>query len=440
VYEAVRAELGGGEPVSLGEVQSKLIKNLARVAKDLTDSDIKCLAQCIDQNLPSSRRQQLLVDISDIVRQDGGTGIQRVVRSILKELLINPPAGFIVEPIYATQDNGYRYARTFTKNFLDLPSDLVSDEPISYRAGDFFLGLDLEYHVQLANSEFLRTLYRAGVKLHFVLYDLIPIQFPHFFEAHHAADELLHRWLSMVTRLGVVICISKSVATELCDWMSKNFIKQTPPFKSEWFHLGSDIASSLPTRGIPPEAKDVLDKLAKRTTFLMVGTFEPRKGHAQVLEAFDGLWKKSSNINLVIVGKLGWMLEGLSQHIKQHSELGLRLFWLEGISDEYLEKIYEVSDCLIAASYVEGFGLPIVEAAKHGIPIIARDISVFREVAGEYAHYFDSEKPEDLMSSINNWLDCYSNGKHIKSNAIKPINWNESSSQLLQIILNKGKN
>lgn len=43
------------------------------------------------------------------------------------------------------------------------------------------------------------------------------------------------------------------------------------------------------------------------------------------------------------------------------------------------------STCLIAASFGEGFGLPLIEAAQHGLPIMARDIAVFREVAKEYA-------------------------------------------------------
>ena len=49
-------------------------------------------------------------------------------------------------------------------------------------------------------------------------------------------------------------------------------------------------------------------------------------------------------------------------------------FRLQGISDEYLEQVYAASTCLIAASINEGFGLPLIEAARHGIPIVARDI------------------------------------------------------------------
>lgn len=81
------------------------------------------------------------------------------------------------------------------------------------------------------------------------------------------------------------------------------------------------------------------------------------------------------------------MVDLLVQRLCSHPELGKRLFWLNGISDDYLESVYAVCACLIAASYGEGFGLPLIEAAQHELPVIARDIPAFREVAGEYAFF-----------------------------------------------------
>ena len=89
-------------------------------------------------------------------------------------------------------------------------------------------------------------------------------------------------------------------------------------------------------------------ELASRPTFLTVGTIEPRKGHAQVLDAFELLWKEGVDANLVIVGKQGWMVEALAKRLRSHPERNKCLFWLEGISDEYLENLYAAStlpDC-----------------------------------------------------------------------------------------------
>jgi glycosyltransferase involved in cell wall biosynthesis len=124
----------------------------------------------------------------------------------------------------------------------------------------------------------------------------------------------------------------------------------------------------------------------------MVGTLEPRKGHQQALAACEQLWADGVDANQVIVGKQGWMVEALVERMTHHAELNRRLFWLDGISDEFLEQVYAASACLIAASYGEGFGLPLIEAAQHKLPIVARDIPVFREVAGSHAHYFSERR------------------------------------------------
>ena len=176
----------------------------------------------------------------------------------------------------------------------------------------------------------------------------------------------------------------------------------------------------------------------------MVGTIEPRKGHLQVLDAFDQLWSQGLDINLIIAGAEGWrdLRQAMRRTIPQivawlrsHPERGRRLFWIDGPSDEYLEKIYAASSCLIAASAGEGFGLPLIEAARHKLPIIARDIPVFREVAGGHAFYFTGEKPDALAQAVKEWLALYDQGKHPKSNAMPWMTWAQSAERLQEILL-----
>jgi glycosyltransferase involved in cell wall biosynthesis len=78
------------------------------------------------------------------------------------------------------------------------------------------------------------------------------------------------------------------------------------------------------------------------------------------------------------------------------------LYWIEGASDEELQRLYASCDALIAASYMEGFGLPIVEAAEYGKPVIASDIPVFREVIGESqaAAFFEAGSSSALSACI----------------------------------------
>ncbi len=68
--------------------------------------------------------------------------------------------------------------------------------------------------------------------------------------------------------------------------------------------------------------------------------------------------------------------------------------------------MYDAAQCLLAASEAEGFGLPLIEAAQHGLPVMARDIPVFREVAGDHAFYFDGTDPEHLADAIRTGWTC----------------------------------
>ncbi|HCJ51104.1 MAG TPA: glycosyl transferase family 1, partial [Gallionella sp.] len=384
----------------------------------------------IQKNYP---RRQLLVDVSELVHHDARSGIQRVVRSILKEWLHHPPDGYRVEPVYATVDQGYRYARRFTQSFLGCPDERLQDEPIDYAPSDAFFGLDLQPQVVPAQRAFYQTLRRQGVQVKFAVYDLLCVLMPQYFPPGSA--EGFARWLEVVAESDGAICISKAVANELTEWVKNNGPTRQRPFKIDWFHLGADVVNAVPNQGLPLDAVAVLDHLNGRKSFLMVGTLEPRKGHVQVLDAFEQLWQTGIDLNLVIVGKQGWMVEALVDRLRAHPELNKRLYWLEGISDEYLEKIYAASTCLIAASYGEGFGLPLIEAAQHKLPIIARDIPVFREVAGEPAYYFDSKSPDALVQSIKAWLTLHGADLHPKSNDMPWLTWKQSARQLLENIV-----
>ena len=114
---------------------------------------------------------------------------------------------------------------------------------------------------------------------------------------------------------------------------------------------------------MPRRAESVFEQMSLRPTFLMVGTVEPRKGHELVLNAFEWLWSQDHALNLIVVGKRGWLVDELTCRLRDCSERGRRVFWLETASDELLEEVYARSTCLLAASEAEGFGLPLIEAS-----------------------------------------------------------------------------
>ena len=172
-----------------------------------------------------------------------------------------------------------------------------------------------------ARLTFLRICGRTGMKIYFVLYDLLPILLPQAFPPGFAT---LHaRWVSVLSKYADgVVCISRFVADEFAKWLNANGAPRGRPLQIGWFHLGSDVKNSVSTYGLPEHAEETLGSFAARPSFLMVGTIEPRKGHAQTLGAFEWLWQSGHELNLIIVGKQGWMVETFCPKATQSSRVG----------------------------------------------------------------------------------------------------------------------
>lgn len=410
---------------------------LRRIAfPGLAPDSLTDIAGALAWNIPPAPRlRQLLVDVSAILQVDLRTGVQRVVRQILTEWLRAPPAGWAVLPVYGTGTvPGYRHARHWTDTFLNLPPHAPDgDAPVDAWPGDVFLGLDLNGTGPVANQALLDAWHRKGVDVRFVVYDLLPVRLPQHFPP--AEPPHFERWLSTITRYGGAVCISRAVAADLADWMRRNVEPSALPFRIDSFRLGADIRGPTSTGGLPPGSRAALEAIAAQPSFLMVGTLEPRKGHAQTLAAFESLWTAGqTEARLVIVGKQGWQVEGLCDRLRRHPEAGRRLFWFDAASDALLERLYGTATCLLMPSEGEGFGLPLIEAAQVQMPILARDLPVFREVAGDHAAYFAGLAPEDLARAVRDWLVLWAEGRHPRSDGLAHPSWADSAAELLAVL------
>ncbi len=430
---------------------SALVKAIAEQTAFTPDNaSLMRLSAAIATSLPTQRpAKRLFLDVTATCRNDLKTGIERVAKSIILAMLESPPAGYRIEPVYLTDAGGawhHCHARSYTLGLLGCQQTALTDDPIDPQNGDLMLGLDISGNTLIeAEREGLFASYRAlGMSVHWVVYDLLPIRLPQVFPP--GADESHTRWLQSVSNFDGAICISKAVADDFSAWQSETGAigKNRRRYNIAWWHLGADIGDSAPSKGMPENAAKVFEQLSLRPSFLMVGTIEPRKGYLQTIDAFTILWAQGLDANLVIVGKEGWkglpdtMCRDIPQTVEKlraHPEFNNRLFWLKDISDEYLEKVYAVSTCLVAASYGEGFGLPLIEAAQHKLPIIARDIPVFREVAGDHAYYFNATQADEFAKALRDWLVLCQAEKNPRSDVMPWLTWQQSATQLAQKLL-----
>lgn len=411
-----------------------LLDSIAQIqsSPSATEKDLAHTANAIAFNTSMEAPKKLLVDVTELVRFDAKSGIQRVVRSILLALHQDTPPGYELCPIYF---DGFRYlhAKSFMAALTQQPKHVQRasfDEVAEFNQDDVYLGLDLNPGLTVKLEQTYQHWQALGLQVYFVVYDILLVDRPDW--APEEAAVGLKNWLTAVSQVSTgLLCISESVANDVRSWLQRH-----PPARHSLpqiasFHLGADVENSAPSKGMPQDAAQTLKAIKSKTSFLTVGTLEPRKGHLQTLAAFELLWAQQVDVNLVIVGKKGWMVDELAQRISTHAELGKRLFWLDGISDEYLERIYKVSACLVSASEGEGFGLPLIEAAKQGIPILARDLPVFREVAGDHAFYFTGLSAEDLALAAKDWLDLQHNQQVPDSKRIPILTWAQSAAQLV---------
>lgn len=411
--------------------EQTVINELATAHLPVDKDGLKALAYSLAETFPSKRSPNIFFDISRVVVEDHRTGIQRVTRAIVQELAGSQSGADILAVYTSPKSFGFRAANSYMSKNLGLIRP-EQDEVIDFVAGDVLVMLDLHPGVAIGQQEYLNYLRRKGVRIFFIVYDLIPLLRPDLFWPELCEE--FRNWVEVVCKYDGALCISNSVANDFSEYVSSNEIQCSSELKINYFHLGADLESTVPSRGMPTGADVLLKQLATGTSFLMVGTIEPRKGHREVLSAFEACWTKGIDATLVIVGKQGWKMEAFINEINNHPYLGRRLIYLQQISDELLNELYAACSCLLAASECEGFGLPLIEAAQHKLPIIARDIPVFREVAGEHAFYFKADKSEQLAEAIQNWIEFYKNNAHPKSENMPWLTWKQSAQQLLAAI------
>lgn len=375
-------------------------------------------------------RRRLFYVVETMEKFREGAGIPRVAANLLAALLKERNCPYEVVPVRSEEDvPGFFTAFDAIRRrfpFLDVAGE---DGPVLFSEGDVLLfpvpnfgEVESQYHV-------LKFLREKGVIVCFVVHDIIAVRHPEFFDAPLSGE--MRKWLVHVSGFSGILAVSQASEEDYLLWRKENRMVCDEAFFTSWFHLGSDIRTPVSSRGLPEGGGEMLEALKRRVTFLEVSTIEPRKGYEQALAAFERLWAKGMDVNFVIVGRKGWKMDGFLHRLETHVERGRRLFWLSDVSDEFLDRIYEASTAVLMPSEAEGFGLAVVEGARHGRPLILRDLPVFREIAGESATYFSGRAPEDLSACLESWMRNHEEGTLPSSAGIRLLSWEESARMLL---------
>ncbi len=182
--------------------------------------------------------------------------------------------------------------------------------------------------------------------------------------------------------------------------------------------------------------QDCLDKKNNSRFILYVGAIQPRKNLATLLEAFEELRQKESELKLVIAGASAWNYESILQKI-ENSPFRKDIVVTGTIPFDYLPVFYQKASLFVFPEISPGFGIPLLEAFASGVPVLANDDPVLREVGGEAAEYFSSKDSSELAGKIKSILERKEIAQDMKQKGFlrcQDFSWDECAKKTLAFI------
>jgi glycosyltransferase involved in cell wall biosynthesis len=180
---------------------------------------------------------------------------------------------------------------------------------------------------------------------------------------------------------------------------------------------------------------------------LAVGTVQPRKNYARLIEAFAQAAPKLEadypGLSLRIVGKKGWLYEDI---LATPKKLGIeeKVEFLNFVDDAKLPGLYEGALCLVTPSLYEGFGLPVLEAMAHGCLVVVANVSSLPEIAGEAGIYVDPMETSSIATGLIEAAREYGTEKgqqrqELGYTQVKKFSWEKAAKQTLKVLEEVGK-
>lgn len=232
-------------------------------------------------------------------------------------------------------------------------------------------GLDRPGHTQ--------WLMRTGLRPVYFVHDLIPLTHPEYCRPGEPQKHL-RRMTALLRHAEGVIGNSRDTLNELAVFAGLQQSLQTPP--TVVAPLGVELEAPL-------SSQSLTGLLPGRPYFVMLGTIEGRKNHLLMLTIWAELARRlgPNCPQLVIVGKRGWESEQAVDMLERNEAIRGHVIELPRCDDAMLNAYMRGARALLFPSFVEGYGLPLVEALACGTPVIASDLGVFRELADAIPDY-----------------------------------------------------
>lgn len=231
-------------------------------------------------------------------------------------------------------------------------------------------------HTALEQASYAARMKRWGVLPVFFVHDLIPVTHPEYCRPGES-ERHVRRMRTAITVACGVIANSRSTLDALRAFAARDGLRLPPT-------VVASLAPSVPRTD--PGPRPIAEPY-----FVTVGNIEPRKNHWLLLQLWRRMIERSGNAapRLVVIGQRGWECENVVDLLERCPALRGFVYEHNTCSDRELVTYLHHAQALLYPSFVEGYGMPVVEALSLGVPVIASDLPVFREAAGEVPDYAD---------------------------------------------------
>ena len=300
----------------------------------------------------------------------------------------------------------------WARRMLSWSGYFIGDAPRSVPLGAVYVNVG--YHLFERPRLFSWLDERPDVAGVFMIHDLLPLDYPEFFAPGEA--EKFRARLGTALRYGSAFLVStEAVRRRLEREIEALGLAPRPIWARPFPSPLADFPAAEPPR-------------TRHPYFVVVGTLEPRKNHLLLLNLWRELAKSGATPpRLVIVGKRGWENEQVLDLLDRSPALAPHVLETSDLSSGDLAALISGARALLAPSFDEGYGLPIVEALALGTPVVAAESEAAREVSQGRATLLSPIDGEGWRREVERLAtdDAYQSAQRARASGFVAPNWRD---------------
>lgn len=380
---------------------------------------------------------RVYIDVSVLTLATYITGIQRATIEIATRLISCQNNEIVLLYYNASKNKYYRINNdAFVAFYLSrkgIKEKMITNETVPFSdmgEGTIFFDLDGVWMGRIKRSYLLPMLKEQGCRIVAHIYDIISITYPQYCEERGVYNFM--DYIAAHLKFADKIIVNAEATVRDLENLSQQI--GCPLTECEVVRLGADYRN----KAFIEEQVDlsVAEVVKSKPYILMVGTLEPRKNHKLLLNAYENRLKKMG-YNIIFAGYMGWNMEQFEGRLKTHPDFGKGIYHFSDLSDSSISYLYRHAKFLAFCSYSEGFGLPIIEALQRGLPVLAADVPVLREVGGDFCLWFEQDNTEmlcDLVEAYTKDAVQYETLKE-KVKLFKAASWDETIEEIRKCLV-----